>query len=52
MPAQQPDADRDSERDVVVKSFDAPKGMLPIFSGATILGDGKPALILDAAGLT
>ena len=40
------------QQEIVVKSFDAPKGMLPIFSGATILGDGKPALILDAAGLT
>ena len=25
---------------------------LPVFSGATILGDGRPALILDAGGLT
>jgi two-component system chemotaxis sensor kinase CheA len=40
------------QQEIVVKSFDAPRGMLPVFSGATILGDGKPALILDAAGLT
>jgi two-component system chemotaxis sensor kinase CheA len=40
------------QQEIVVKSFDAPKGMLPVFSGATILGDGRPALILDAAGLT
>jgi two-component system chemotaxis sensor kinase CheA len=40
------------QQEIVVKSFEAPRGMLPIFSGATILGDGKPALILDAAGLT
>ncbi len=39
------------QQEIVVKSFEAPKGMLPVFSGATILGDGKPALILDAAGL-
>ena len=39
------------QQEIVVKGFDAPKGMLPVFSGATILGDGKPALILDAAGL-
>jgi len=40
------------QQEIVVKSFDAPRGMLKVFSGATILGDGKPALILDAAGLT
>jgi two-component system chemotaxis sensor kinase CheA len=40
------------QQEIVVKSFEAPRGMLPIFSGATILGDGRPALILDAAGLT
>ncbi len=40
------------QQEIVVKSFEAPKGMLPVFAGATILGDGKPALILDAAGLT
>jgi two-component system chemotaxis sensor kinase CheA len=37
--------------DIVVKPFDAPAGTRPVFSGATILGDGAPALILDAAGL-
>lgn len=39
------------QQEIVVKSFDAPRGMLPVFSGATILGDGRPALILDAGGL-
>ncbi|MCZ6857548.1 MAG: chemotaxis protein CheA [Gemmatimonadetes bacterium] len=39
------------QRDIVVKGFDAPAGTLPIFSGATILGDGQPILILDAARL-
>ena len=40
-----------SQQEIVVKGFDAPQGTLPIFSGATILGDGVPTLILDAAGL-
>jgi two-component system chemotaxis sensor kinase CheA len=40
------------QQEIVVKTFEAPRGMLPVFSGATILGDGKPALILDAGGLT
>jgi two-component system chemotaxis sensor kinase CheA len=39
------------QQEIVVKGFDAPRGMLPLFSGATILGDGAPALILDAGGL-
>ncbi len=39
------------QREIVVKGFDAPAGTLPIFSGATILGDGQPILILDAARL-
>ena len=39
------------QQEIVVKSFEAPRGMLPVFSGATILGDGTPALILDAGGL-
>ena len=39
------------QQEIVVKGFDAPQGTLPVFSGATIMGDGIPALILDAAGL-
>ena len=39
------------QQEIVVKSFDPPSGTLPIFSGATILGDGMPVLILDAGGL-
>src|SRR5512144_656897 len=39
------------QQEIVVKEFDAPAGMLPVFSGATIMGDGVPALILDAGGL-
>ena len=39
------------QQDIVVEPFDAPRG-LPLFvGGATILADGKPALILDAAAL-
>jgi two-component system, chemotaxis family, sensor kinase CheA len=39
------------QQEIVVESFDAPRGTLPIFSGATILGDGAPALIVDPAAL-
>jgi len=39
------------QQEIVVKAFDAPQGTLPVFSGATIMGDGFPALILDAGGL-
>src|SRR5256712_172069 len=39
------------QQEIVVKGFDAPQGTLPVFSGATIMGDGVPALILDAGGL-
>ena len=41
----------EGQREIVVKSFDPPQGTLPVFSGATIMGDGVPALILDAGGL-
>src|SRR5881409_574035 len=39
------------QQEIVVKGFDAPHGTLPVFSGATIMGDGVPVLILDAGGL-
>lgn len=39
------------QQEIVVEPFDAPKGMLQMFSGATILGDGVPALIVDPAAL-
>jgi two-component system chemotaxis sensor kinase CheA len=32
---------------ILIKSFQAPASTLPIFSGATLLADGRPALILD-----
>jgi two-component system chemotaxis sensor kinase CheA len=39
------------QQEIVVEPFDAPRGMPGWFSGATILADGTPALILDAAAL-
>lgn len=39
------------QQDIVVEPFDAPRGMPTFVGGATILADGKPALILDAAAL-
>jgi two-component system chemotaxis sensor kinase CheA len=35
------------QREIVVKGYDAPRGAAALFSGATVLGDGSPALILD-----
>jgi two-component system chemotaxis sensor kinase CheA len=32
---------------ILVKHFDAAVGTLPIFSGVTLLADGRPALVLD-----
>ena len=32
---------------ILVRTFDAVSGMLPFFSGATLLADGRPALVLD-----
>lgn len=39
------------QQEIVVKQFDAVRDGLPLFSGATILGDGEPALILDVGSL-
>jgi two-component system chemotaxis sensor kinase CheA len=39
------------QQDIVVEPFEAPRGMPPFVGGATILADGAPALILDAAAL-
>jgi len=39
------------QQEIMVKPFLSPAGTLPIFTGATILGDGAPVLILDAGGL-
>ncbi|HEX8272022.1 MAG TPA: chemotaxis protein CheA [Longimicrobiaceae bacterium] len=39
------------QQEIVVKSFDATVGTLRLFSGATILSDGRPALILDVGSI-
>ena len=39
------------QQEVVVKQFDGVREGLNLFSGATILGDGAPALIVDVSGL-
>ena len=39
------------QEDIVVKQFDAPRDGLALFSGATILADGTPALIMDVGSL-
>ena len=39
------------QQDVVVKRFDPPCGGAPLFAGATVLGDGSPALIVDVNSL-
>lgn len=41
----------EGQQDIVVEPFVAPAGTPPWFGGATILADGQPALILDAAAL-
>jgi two-component system chemotaxis sensor kinase CheA len=32
---------------ILIKGFDAVAGLLPYFSGATLLADGRPALVFD-----
>lgn len=39
------------QQEIVVKSFDATVATLRLFSGATILSDGRPALILDVGSI-
>ncbi len=39
------------QQDIVVKQFDAVRDGLALFSGATILADGRAALIVDVASL-
>ncbi|HUF27110.1 MAG TPA: chemotaxis protein CheA [Gemmatimonadaceae bacterium] len=39
------------QQEIVVKQFDAVRDGLSMFSGATILGDGAPALIVDLGSL-
>ena len=38
-------------QDIVVKGFDGVRDGLALFSGATILADGAPALIVDVASI-
>jgi two-component system chemotaxis sensor kinase CheA len=39
------------QQDIVVKQFDPARDALALFSGATILPDGAPALIVDVGSL-
>jgi len=39
------------QQDIVVKGYDAVRDGLALFSGATILADGAPALIVDVSSL-
>jgi two-component system chemotaxis sensor kinase CheA len=39
------------QQEIVVKPIDGARGAASFFSGATILGDGVPALILEATSL-
>ena len=41
----------EGQQEIVVKQFDGVSGSRTLFSGATILGDGSPALIVDASSL-
>ena len=40
-----------TQQEIVVKQYDAVRGGSTLFGGATILGDGAPALILDVSTL-
>lgn len=40
-----------TQQDIVVKPLDVVRGSPPWFSGATVLGDGRPALIVDVASI-
>jgi two-component system, chemotaxis family, sensor kinase CheA len=39
------------QQEIVVKQFDGVRDGLGVFGGATILGDGAPALIFDVSSL-
>ena len=39
------------QQEIVVKQFDGVQDARLLFGGATILGDGAPALILDVSSL-
>ena len=40
------------QEEIVVEPFDPPSGTPAVFSGASILSDGVPSLIIDAAAIT
>lgn len=40
-----------TQQDIVVKTLDVARGSAALFSGATVLGDGTPALIVDIGSL-
>jgi len=40
-----------AQQDIVVKPLDSVRGAQPWFSGATVLGDGSPALIVDVSSV-
>jgi two-component system chemotaxis sensor kinase CheA len=40
-----------AQQDIVVKPLDVVQGAAPWFSGATVMGDGTPALIVDVASI-
>ena len=40
-----------AQQDIVVKPLDSVRGVRPWFSGATVLGDGSPALIVDVSSV-
>lgn len=40
-----------AQQDIVVKPLDTVQGAAPWFSGATVLGDGTPALIVDVSSV-
>ncbi|MGD2215728.1 MAG: chemotaxis protein CheA [Gemmatimonadales bacterium] len=40
------------EEEIVIKPFDLPRGAVPVFSGAIVRPDGRPALVLDVGNLS
>ncbi len=43
--------DFEGEEEIVIKPVTMPCGAVPVFSGATVRRDGRPALVLDAGSL-
>lgn len=40
------------EEEIVIKPFNPPRGAVPVFSGAIVRPDGRPALVLDVGNLS